>query len=205
MGPTSVIKISRGANRSCTKSRNASASSRQQVWANQYRFLVGNCGFLHMVKKRPYCRLSPPYLFYRDQVPLVVHMQNRLDIQHGSHRRRRRRNPASPFEIGEIVYGEPVTNLRFICSAKSRTSSMGAPANRFRPASRTNRPCPPEAARVSPCRSSDPGILLELSGAMAQASRVLDRPEEKHKRAHPSLPQMCFHPIGQFGHIGQLP
>lgn len=81
--------------------------------ANQYRFLVGNCGFLHMVKKRPYCRLSPPYLFYRDQVPLVIDMQNRLDIQHGSHCRRRRRNPASPFEIGEIVYGEPVTNLQF--------------------------------------------------------------------------------------------
>ena len=49
-----------------------------------------------------------------NQMAGVVYMENRLNAQHGAEKGRCRGNPAAPFQVVQIVYGEPVAQMEFV-------------------------------------------------------------------------------------------
>ena len=66
--------------------------------ADENRLLLGVFdGFFHMANKRLQRLAAAPHLFHGDQVPVVVYVQNGLNIQHGAHHRRGRRHPPAAF------------------------------------------------------------------------------------------------------------
>ena len=54
---------------------------------------------------------AAPDLVHRDQMALAVHMEHGLHLQHGAEQGRRRRHPAAPLEVVEVIHREPVADV----------------------------------------------------------------------------------------------
>ena len=76
--------------------------------------LRGDGGLLHVLEQGLKGGAPAPDLFHKDQPAFIIHMKDRLDIQHGTQYGGGGGYPAATMEMVQIVYREPVAKVQFV-------------------------------------------------------------------------------------------
>ena len=71
-------------------------------------------GLSHMIHQGVQRRLPASYLAHGDQMAFVIHMENRLDIQHSAEEGCSRRHPSAPLQVVQIIHGKPMAQVQLI-------------------------------------------------------------------------------------------
>ena len=101
--------------RSFTIWATAWASSRQSPWLMNTVWAAGvDGGLLHLVHQGLQRGLPAPGLGDVDQVALVVHVEDRLDLEHGAQHGGGGRDAPSPLQEVQIVHGELVAQAELV-------------------------------------------------------------------------------------------
>ena len=83
---------------------------------DEHHLLVdgGDGRLLHVVHQGVQRLLASAHLLQGDEAPLVVHVHDRLDVEHGARPRRGLRHAPAAEQEHEVVHGEPVRQVQLV-------------------------------------------------------------------------------------------